>query len=73
MEAEDVESLALLAARGDEVEDEDGAGETSMQRYTRRILAVSSLLEADRLRQVGGRLFCLRSTFDFSLFPKQNS
>uniref|UniRef100_UPI0035901023 kinesin-like protein KIF13A n=1 Tax=Myxine glutinosa TaxID=7769 RepID=UPI0035901023 len=50
-EAEDVESLALLAARGDEVEVEDGDSETSMQRYTRRILAVSSLLEADRLRQ----------------------
>ena len=49
-ELEDRESLAAMAASG-QTDEETGDGETFMEKYTRGISAVETILTLDRLRQ----------------------
>ncbi|XP_031431833.1 LOW QUALITY PROTEIN: kinesin-like protein KIF13A [Clupea harengus] len=49
-EAEERETLALMAARG-EVEEEAQDGETYIEKYTRGVLEVENILSLERLRQ----------------------
>ena len=45
-----METLALMAARGDSEETQDG--ETYIEKYTRGVLEVENILSLERLRQV---------------------
>uniref|UniRef100_A0A672Z975 Kinesin family member 13A n=1 Tax=Sphaeramia orbicularis TaxID=375764 RepID=A0A672Z975_9TELE len=49
-EPEERETLALMAARGDSEETQDG--ETYIEKYTRGVLEVENILSLERLRQV---------------------
>uniref|UniRef100_A0A6Q2WZM4 Kinesin family member 13A n=1 Tax=Esox lucius TaxID=8010 RepID=A0A6Q2WZM4_ESOLU len=49
-EPEERETLALMAARGDSEESQDG--ETYIEKYTRGVLEVENILSLERLRQV---------------------
>lgn len=49
-ESEERETLALMAARGDSEETQDG--ETYIEKYTRGVLEVENILSLERLRQV---------------------
>ena len=48
-ELEDRESLAVMAASGQDLETEDG--ETYIEAYTKGLSAVDTILQLDRLRQ----------------------
>lgn len=52
-EPEERETLALMAARGDTEETQDG--ETYIEKYTRGVLEVENILSLERLRQVSYR------------------
>lgn len=49
-EPEERETLALMAARGDSEETQDG--ETYIEKYTRGVLEVENILSLEKLRQV---------------------
>lgn len=49
-EPEERETLALMAARGDSEQTQDG--ETYIEKYTRGVLEVENILSLERLRQV---------------------
>lgn len=49
-EPEERETLALMAARGDSEESQDG--ETYIEKYTRGVLEVENILSLEKLRQV---------------------
>lgn len=49
-EPEERETLALMAARADSEETQDG--ETYIEKYTRGVLEVENILSLERLRQV---------------------
>lgn len=49
-EPEERETLALMAARGDSEDTQDG--ETYIEKYTRGVLEVENILSLERLRQV---------------------
>lgn len=53
-EPEERETLALMAARGDSEETQDG--ETYIEKYIRGVLEVENILSLERLRQVRDRV-----------------